>query len=1048
MSSAALSGAPPGVTSPEQELIRRLGDGTAFVSIGAWRIAAPNRSTIQKALAELTERHHVLRPAEASNPVLAVEWREWMPDNGDPEPLIRAMFDEIRAAASAGNIRSPLRAVVAATEPERSVLALAAPATCADRRGLRNIAAEIAAFCSGRISGTPGPALQYDRYAAVRRELLKAPESGDGRRYWTARALKDAPCAMLLGKTHPQSPVRFAPRTLYRRLAEALLPAVKLARSQAVSLDALLLATYHALLWRLGANPQVLTGVGFDGRQFDVLRDLPGTFERHVPVRSYPGERVSAAELMRQIQGALSEVGPWVDQFDWTYVRDAGPQSAPLCYQFGFSWFEAVEAHAVPMLEYSSQDRFDLNLTCSDYAGHVQMEWQYNSSVYSKEDASRIARCWENLLHSFCRYPNATLADLEIVDTAVPLRVPAVDIPGDDACIHERIEAQAKRTPDAPAVVSSTGSSLTYRELENRASDLARCLQTLSVGPERTVAVVCERSPALIVGILAVLKAGGAYVPIDPRTPPQRLRFMLRDASVCAVLSEQDLLQRIPAGSWPVISIDAAGTRREPGSLVRRAVPDNIAYVIYTSGSTGTPKGVAVSHRNLVSSTTARHAFYPEGVTCFLLLSSAAFDSSVAGIFGTLTQGGVLLLGPADFPAGLSELPETIQRNGVSHLLCLPTVWAEILDRAPVEALSCLRCVIVAGEPCPSTLIERHVAALPSIPLVNEYGPTECTVWSTAGVLSGKPWRTPVGIGRPIRGTRVYVLNSSLRGQPAGVAGELCIGGDGVARGYLNRPELTAEKFIPDPYAGEPGARMYRSGDRALLLDDGEIRLLGRVDDQIKIRGHRIEPAEIESAVRTHPAIREAVVVAHPDGSRNPRLAAYFIPSTDQQIADIRRDLPAYLRERLPDYMVPSTFVPLERLPVNLNGKVDRRALPDPEPEIMRGPHTALDGDIEKRVASLWSEILKTEVTSSHDNFFDLGGHSLLAVRLHERLCQEFDTGIRLIDLFEHATVNALARFLARRTESSASAADGDVAWAANRRVALARQRAQATAAE
>jgi amino acid adenylation domain-containing protein len=565
--------------------------------------------------------------------------------------------------------------------------------------------------------------------------------------------------------------------------------------------------------------------------------------------------------------------------------------------------------------------------------------------------------------------------------------------------------------------------------------------------------VFCKRSQELIVGILAVLKAGGAYVPIDPRTPAHRLAFILRDANVCAVLSEQDSLERIPTGTYATIPIDAVLPDSQPDtrSLMRNAVPDNLAYIIYTSGSTGTPKGVGVSHRNLVNSTRARHDFYSSGVSCFLLLSSAAFDSSVAGIFGTLTQGGVLLLGPADFPAGLSELPDTILRHRVSHMLCLPTVWADILDRAPREALTSLECVIVAGEACSPELVEKHGAILQTVPLVNEYGPTECTVWATAGFLSEKAHGAPVTIGRPISSGRVYVLNRGLRCQPDGVAGELCIGGGGVARGYLNQPALTAERFIPDPYSGAPGARMYRSGDRAQVLADGEIELFGRLDDQIKIRGHRIEPAEIELQLCRHRAIREAVVVSRDDAHGNPRLVAYYVLSGDeygQAGADLRRNLTGYLRERLPDHMIPSIFVPLDRLPVNINGKVDRRALPEPGPDLTRAPYTAPRGELESRVASLWSEILKTDLIGAHDNFFDLGGHSLLAVRLHERLCQEFDPEIRLIDIFEHSTVSALALYLSRRTEPRTAVPDGDGAWAANRRLAFARRRAQAVAAD
>ncbi|HEX8694195.1 MAG TPA: amino acid adenylation domain-containing protein, partial [Longimicrobium sp.] len=487
---------------------------------------------------------------------------------------------------------------------------------------------------------------------------------------------------------------------------------------------------------------------------------------------------------------------------------------------------------------------------------------------------------------------------------------------------------QAERTPDAVAVVSGE-ESLTYRALDERANRLARHLVGLGVGPEARVAVCLRRGPEMVAAVLAVLKAGGAYVPLDPGYPPDRLAFMLADSAVAVLLTEEKLRGRlaVPAGV-EVVSVDGDAARigaAGADALEGAASPGSLAYVIYTSGSTGKPKGVMVTHGNLVSSTAARERFYPGKVGAYLLLSSIAFDSAVAGVFWTLCGGGALVLPGEDDLGDAERLRALADAAGVTHLLAVPSLYAQLVGDGGGWGRT-LETVIVAGEPCPPGLVARHCERFPGVALVNEYGPTEATVWSSAHRCGADDAAAAaVPIGAPVPNTRVYVLDAAMRPVPVGVAGELCVGGVQVARGYLGRPALSAEKFVPDALGGAPGARLYRTGDRARWRADGTLEFLGRLDQQVKLRGYRIEPGEVEAVLRRHAAVRDCAVVARDDGPGGKRLVAYVVGEADPEA------LRSHLRRSVPEYMVPGAFVFLERLLLTPNGKLDRKALPAPE---------------------------------------------------------------------------------------------------------------------
>jgi amino acid adenylation domain-containing protein len=577
-------------------------------------------------------------------------------------------------------------------------------------------------------------------------------------------------------------------------------------------------------------------------------------------------------------------------------------------------------------------------------------------------------------------------------------------------CIHHLTEEQAAQKPTAIAVQFGD-QQLSYRDLDSRANRVAHHLCAQGVGPGDLVGICLERSVELVVAVVGVLKSGAAYVPLDPIYPQERLAFVLAETQAPVLLTQQCLSGRLPHHPGQVICLDtdwptiAQQSDQKPASDV---TAEDLVYVIYTSGSTGKPKGVQITHSNLVNSTQARLDYYPEPVSSFLLLSSFAFDSSIVGIFGTLCQGGTLILPAPGDEQDVQKLAGLIHRHQVTDTLCLPSVYNLILAYAQADQLDSLKTVIVAGEACPQDVVQRHFQRLPQTALYNEYGPTEATVWSTVCHVPATGVQTPVPIGRPIANTQVFILDEHHQPVPIGVPGELYIGGNGVARGYLNQPELTARSFIPSPFQDKANGRLYKTGDLACYLPDGNIQFLGRVDHQVKIRGYRVELDEIQLALNQHPRIRENVVVAWEE-ERGQQLAAYFVPASE--LVPSSEELRSFLQVTLPDYMLPTAFISLEVLPVTPNGKLDRHALPRPDQggEAEEGSFVAPHTDTELSIAQIWKELLSLGRVGRHDDFFSLGGNSLLAMQLVARLRNVFQVQLPVNSVFDKPTVAGTA---------------------------------------
>lgn len=569
-------------------------------------------------------------------------------------------------------------------------------------------------------------------------------------------------------------------------------------------------------------------------------------------------------------------------------------------------------------------------------------------------------------------------------------------------CAHELFERQVERSPHATALASSDA-TLSYEELNRRANQLAHYLRHEGVGPESLVGVCLERSFEMVISLLAILKAGGAYVPLDPSYPAERLAFMIEDSGVKLLLTEQRLIDRIAKDNANVICLDsqAEAIALEPQENPLNGVEQNsLAYMIYTSGSTGKPKGVLVQHTGVPNLAQAQAEFFQVGPASRVLqFASISFDASVSEIFSTLLVGARLYVEPSTRPMAGPDLSRYLRE----HEITVVTLPPSVLSTLKPEEFPALRTLVVAGEACPPDLVERWSRGRR---FLNAYGPTEITVCATMGECAANGGRPP--IGQPMQNISVYVLDSNLKIAATGNPGELYLGGIGLARGYHHRPELTAEKFISNPFSEEPGARLYRTGDWGCYLPDGQIDFLGRIDDQVKIRGFRIELGEIEAALTSHPGVQAGVVLARENQRGEKQLVAYFVAEPGLDSTEVK----SYLKQRLPEHLIPSTFTALESLPLSPNGKINRRALLAMPVTEAQAAKEAPQTPVEEMLARLWSEILATNNIGRDDNFFDLGGDSLKAAMFLNRLQEELGAVVYVVALFDAPVLSGLADYL------------------------------------
>jgi amino acid adenylation domain-containing protein/non-ribosomal peptide synthase protein (TIGR01720 family) len=818
------------------------------------------------------------------------------------------------------------------------------------------------------------------------------------------------------------------------------------ARGHRLTLNTVVQGAWALLLSRYSGEEDICFGATVSGRPADLpgVAAMVGNFLNTLPVRARAAGDHNLLAWLRRLQDeqvearafeyaplsqvqAASELPRGTRLFDSIVVFEnyPGNEEAAAAYGLAVTGVAAVDTTSFP-----------LDLTVYLDGDRLALQLAYDPALFDRTRVARMAEHLEALLCGMARGLDRPLAELSMLPEHERAQLlgewSGHPVPFDEnTCLHELIARQARLTPDTEAVVYGTA-SLTYAELDEAADRLAQELAARGVGPDSVVAICVERGLHMVVALLGVLKAGGAYLPLDPAHPAERLEYLLSDSAAALVLTQAAVAGRLPGGT-PVLRLDEEWPRiaRLPARTPESGVtPGHLAYVIYTSGSTGRPKGVMVEHRSVVFAAASwgqvyRLADAPPARQ--LNVASMSFDVFVSDLAHALCHGGTLVIAPADATTDPGLLLDLMRGARVTHMETVPSLAGAVVEEAERRGtgLPPLRVLAVGSDNWRTRDCRRLLAqAAEGTTVLNSYGVTEATVESCAYPVRADllPDGAGVPVGQAIPGARTYVLDEARRPVPVGVVGELYLGGPGVARGYLNRPELTGERFVPDPFATEPGARLYRTGDLVRRRADGDIEFAGRADDQVKIRGFRIELAEVEAAMRRHPAVADAVVAARQDGGAPARLVGYAVPVPGRPLA--AGELRAHLGDLLPGHMVPAAFVEVPALPLNANGKVDRRALPAPDTEAAHATgHVPPRDRTEEALAEVWADVLRVERVGVEDNFFDLGGDSILSIQVVTRARQK---GITLSskDIFAHQTVAELAFATTASAEAAEGAAD------------------------
>jgi amino acid adenylation domain-containing protein len=1017
----------------------------AYNVAGAYEIEGDlDLSLLQRSLDLITGRHETLRTGLV---VQGGELRQLVQPKvrvalplvtvPDQEQMEHLLGEEARRPFDLG--QAPLlRATAFQLGPRRHVLALTMHHTVVDGWSLGTFLDELAtaytALRHGQVPRLPALSVQYADFAAWQRERLAGTELEKQLAYWQGQLAGVEPLELASGR---QRPLQQSYRGVVARLhlgANETAGLKHLAVEEGATLYMGLLAAFGTLLSRLSGQEDLVIGAPIASRPRSELDPLIGFFVNTLALRCDLSGRPSFRELLRRTRETALAAYENQDVPFERVVEEVEPGrdlSRPPLFQVMLalqnvqgSSLRLDQATVRPLDINRGMSQFDLTLELVPVGDGLEATLEASADLFDAEDVERLLARFRLVVDGAVRAPDLQIDTLDIIlpderDLLDELGRGAEGQPV-DRCLHQLFTEQAERTPDATAV-SFGGLRITYRELDQRANQLARYLQDQGVERETLVALWLERSPLLVTSILAVLKAGAAYVPIDPAYPSERIAFMLHDSGAPVLITEPGLVDRLPESRARLLILDRelSDIRDFPiGETENRSEPADLAYVIYTSGSTGQPKGVLVEHRNVVrlfGSTSQWFRFSGEDI--WTLFHSYAFDFSVWELWGALLHGGCLVVVPRDVARSPDDFHALLADEGVTVLNQTPSAFAELIRanaRSPHRDDLALRLVIFGGEALDLGMLaewfERHGDRRPQ--LVNMYGITETTVHVTYRPLSAADAGMATSpIGQPIPDLTAYVVDRDsqpLQLVPPGVVGELYVGGAGVARGYLNRPELTAERFIPNPF-GHPGDRLYRTGDLVRVSNGGELEYVGRNDFQVKLRGFRIELGEVEAALLDHPGVGQAVVVARGAGGQK-RLVAYLV-GAGKPVSAAR--LRVFVQQRLPEYMVPSAFVPLEALPLTPNGKLDRTALPDPE--YLAGEYVAPRTDLERRLTVLFAGVLRLDLerVGAEDDFFELGGHSLLAARLVRQVESELGVKVPLASIFKgRATVARIAELI------------------------------------
>ncbi|WP_237726732.1 non-ribosomal peptide synthetase [Corallococcus coralloides] len=1009
-------------------------------------------AVLERALTEITRRHELLRTTYEE--VDGRPWQRVLPvtpvqvpliDLSDLPPVER---EHRREEALRQELRRPLslfepplvRWTVVRLAPDDHELVLVEHHVVHDGVSfsvlMRELDALYNAYLRGESSPLPELPVQYRDFAAWQREALDGPAMKAQLDFWRKR-LAGAPEVLPLRTDHPRPRVQTFNGDLLRLELPPALPGALRAfcQQEGVTLFNTLFAAFATLLHRYTGEQDLCIGSAFAARAgVRNIENVIGMFVNAVVLRCDVSGAPSFRELVHQVRdltvaAAEHQTYPFLKLIEALGVK-RDPSRNPLV-QAMFSFHDSAvrsprlgDASCTIFERGNGSSKVDLDVVAIPHAGRhlgdrergdarISLIWEYNRDLFDRSTMERMAAHFLRLMEAAVASPGTPVSRLPMLSDAerrvLVANGSAMPVSAEPP-VHQQVLAQALRTPDAVAVRYEAG-TLTYAELVRRATLLAEHLHSRGADAESVVGVCAPRGAEFVTAELGVMLSGAAFLPLDPEHPAERIALILGDAGVRQVVTTGPLAERLPSTVERVRIEPFHGPGTPQGRLPTEVRPEQRAYVMYTSGSTGVPKGVVVEHGALAHLVGwHRRAFGLEPNSRTTLLYSPAFDPSVAELWPALTAGATLHVPGQDVRLS----PERLQSWLLSERITftdLPTALAERLLALPWPASCELRTVLAGGD-------RLHARPVPGLPwrLFNQYGPTETTVTATSGeVLPAGPIETLPAIGQPIDGTTAHVLDAELQPVPSGVAGELYIGGAGVARGYLNRPDLTAASFVPDPYAAHPGARMYRTGDRVLCRADGTLEFLGRMDAQLKIRGFRVEPAEVAVRLRTHPGLAAAHVRAWSPPGGAPQLVGYLVPLAGQPLPTPAR-LREHLSRELPAYMIPSAYVELKALPLTHGGKVDERALPEPTPGT-QAPRVPLANEHERRIAGIWCETLRLEHVGAEDNFFDLGGHSLLLAQVQYLLKHRMGHDVPMVTLFEFPTVRVLASHLQGRDD-------------------------------
>ena len=932
---------------------------------------------------------------------------------------------------------------------------------------IQEVSALYTAFSAGVPSPLPELTIQYADYAQWQRQHLSGEALDEQLAYWRDQLRETGVLELPTDRPRPAVQTHHGSTINHVLSPELTAQLQQLSQREGTTLFMTLLAAWQVLLMRYSGQCDISVGTPVAGRTRAEVEPLIGFFVNTLVLRT----GMSGGESFREMLAKVREVclGAYAHQdvpFEMLVeqLQPARSLSHSPLFQVMFALqntpVQSLNLPGVTLERVEVESRtaiYDLTLAMAEVETGLLASMEYNTDLFDEATISRMLGHYERLLRSVVEDAGQRISEMALLsdEEAHQLLVEWNDTRDEWTIenVHELFEQQVRRTPHEVAIVFEQ-EEVSYAELNRRANQVGHYLRGQGVGAEVAVGVCVERSVEMVVGLLGVLKAGGVYVPLDATYPQERLAFMMEDSGVSVLLTQERLMEGVPSSAInaKVICLDRdldLLAQESDANLQRGACADNLAYVIYTSGSTGIPKGALIRNGPLANYCVQLAALFElNGSDRVLQFSSINFDVSLEEILPALISGSRLVLRDMDMWSA-SELHHKIEEHGLT-VMDLPTAYWQLVvqdwvNRPDLRVHERLKAVFVGGEAMlPETVNLWQQTSLNTVRLVQGYGPTETTIASTIfEMVPRTPGDAPLTrfpIGRPIANTTIYILDRAGRPTPVGVPGELYIGGAFLARGYLNRPGQTAENFLPDPFGGDAGGRLYRTGDRARYLSDGNIEFQGRNDYQVKIRGFRVELGEIESALNEHPALRESVVVSREDEHGDKRLVAYVVAVSGQPPGGV--ELRNYLKERLPEYMIPSAFVTLDELPVSPSGKVNRRALPAPEMERLQDvDFIAPSTPNEELIAGIWSKALKIEQVGVNDNFFDLGGHSLLLVKVHGRLSKELDKQISLMRLFQYPTVRTLAQFLSTEEEAASFTMQQSEDWAEKRKQALKRQR-------